>query len=686
MRGELISLLDGLQTGASAWTTRECHACLWGGLFALGVGAMCRLAPRLPAPLRAWLWWLACLKLTLDLCWAAPLALPVLPARAVRLAPAPARIVAAPATRGENMAAARAAVLPALALSPAPAPPSPAPMTLPLGLMLAWLGGIAWQTGRLGRRAVVAKRSVRMSRPAPLPGVDPAALGAALKLRRVPGILESGAVTAPCIVGLLRPVILLPVGLAAELTPDELRLALAHEMAHARRGDLLLAWLPTLTGIFFFFHPLAWWAGAEWAMAREEACDALALRATGASTASYGRLLLRMAGGGKQPAPALSLSPGYHGLRRRLVGLARAGQGGRARLGWILAAALPLLIPWRLTTAGASRLSGTQAGAHDAAPLSYAIIDLGDAGGVTDAVALDDAGHVAGTAWGIGQTARGVLWDGRGVDLGALPKQHFSLASGLSGDGRAAGTSFNIPGRGRAFVWDGTPHRVGSLPGYPYSEARGVNRAGQVVGIAETGGHDRWRAQIARAFLWQGGDISDLGTLGGAYSAAYGVNDGGVVVGKSDTATFGQTHAFLWADGRMQDLGTLGGANSLACRINARGQIAGCSETGPGETRHAFLWAEGQMRDLGTLPGMADSAAADVSDAGDAVGYAAPAPDSPARRAVLWHDGQIVDLNNLLPPGSGWLLTEARAVNARGQIAGVGLAGGHPRAFLLTPR
>lgn len=686
MHGELISLLDGLQSGASAWAVRECHACLWGGLFALGVGAMCRLAPRLPAPLRAWLWWLACLKLTLDLCWAAPLALPVLPTRAVRLAPVAVRVVVRPVPGGVYGPAAQAAVLPALARSPAPPPPSPAPMTLSLGLLLLWLGGMGWQAGRMGWQAVAVRRSVRMSRPVALPGVGLATLGAALRLRRIPGVLECGAVTAPCIVGLLRPVILLPVGLAATLTPDELRLALAHELAHARRGDLLLAWLPTLTGIFFFFHPLAWWANAEWGAAREEACDALALGATGASVTSYGRLLLRMAGEGRQPAPALSLSPGYHGLRRRLVGLTRAGQMGRVRMGWVLAAALPLLLPWRLTAAGASRLSGTQAGAHDAAPLSYQVTDLGDAGGLTDAAALDDAGQVAGTAWDAGQSARGVLWGGRGVDLGALPKHRFSLVSGLSGDGRAAGTSFNIPGRGRAFVWDGAPHRVGSLPGFPYSEARGVNRAGQVVGTAETGGHDRWRAQIARAFLWQGGDISDLGTLGGAYSAAYGVNDGGIVVGKSDTATFGQTHAFAWTDGQMQDLGTLGGANSLACRVNARGQIAGCSEIGPGETRHAFLWTEGQMRDLGTLPGLADSAAADVSDSGDAVGYASPAPDSPDRRAVLWHSGQAIDLNTLLPPGTGWLLTEARAVNARGQIAGVGLTGGHARAFLLTPR
>jgi hypothetical protein len=53
---------------------------------------------------------------------------------------------------------------------------------------------------------------------------------------------------------------------------------------------------------------------------------------------------------------------------------------------------------------------------------------------------------------------------------------------------------------------------------------------------------------------------------------------------------------------------------------------------------------------------------------------------------VLWENGQITDLNDRLPAGSGWVLTEAYGINDAGQIVG---AGGHDgiyyRAFLLTP-
>jgi hypothetical protein len=48
--------------------------------------------------------------------------------------------------------------------------------------------------------------------------------------------------------------------------------------------------------------------------------------------------------------------------------------------------------------------------------------------------------------------------------------------------------------------------------------------------------------------------------------------------------------------------------------------------------------------------------------------------------------GPIQDLNAVLPSGSGWTLTEARAINARGQIAGTGTLNGISRGFVLTPR
>src|SRR5437667_10157188 len=73
-------LAVGLIGFAQEWAGGMGRALGHGTLFILGVWAICRLFPRLPAAVRGWLWWLACLKLLIGLVWAAPLALPVLPA------------------------------------------------------------------------------------------------------------------------------------------------------------------------------------------------------------------------------------------------------------------------------------------------------------------------------------------------------------------------------------------------------------------------------------------------------------------------------------------------------------------------------------------------------------------------------------------------------------------------------
>ena len=655
---------------SALWAVRMGHACLGGGLFLAGVWAVCRLVPRLPAALRASLWWLACLKLMLDLGGIAPLALPVLPEAPVRQAsfaiPATGlkSIPAKAADTGPRAAASSAAAVPAQS----PAATSPARIPWPLLLPALWLIGVLVSLLRTAQQGLRLQALVKAAQPITL---------LTDLLPDLPPLRESADVSSPCVTGLFRPVILLPRNFAQMLSPEEIHLALAHELAHLRRFDLWLALLPTVTQTLFFFHPLVWLGCREWAAAREEACDAAALRLTGADPLHLGHLLLKLAGGG-ETAPALGLSPGYRTLKRRLVGLTSPSiHSQRSR--WLVAAALLALVPWRLTAAVRSGLAATA----QAEPLSdhYTVTDLGDA---AEAAGLNEAGQAALT-WRDGSEAQGLTGGPDALTLlGALPKHHFSRAFGINSAGEIAAASYNIPGHGRAFLWNGSPHKLGSLPGYPYSQARAVNDSGQVVGFAETGGRDRNQAHVARAFLWQSGKMTDLGTLGGAYSTATGVNNAGQIVGKADTDTIGQTHAFLWQDGAMQDLGTLGGANSLACAVSDSGTVVGSAETGDGEARHAFVWQNGTMRDLGTLPGRPSSVACGVNAAGLTVGYAEAQPDSTDKRAVLWRGGSALDLNTLLPAHSGWVLTEARAVNDRGQIVGSGVWNGHARAFLLT--
>jgi hypothetical protein len=56
------------------------------------------------------------------------------------------------------------------------------------------------------------------------------------------------------------------------------------------------------------------------------------------------------------------------------------------------------------------------------------------------------------------------------------------------------------------------------------------------------------------------------------------------------------------------------------------------------------------------------------------------------RRAFLWDEGALVDLNECIDADAPWFLTEAAAVNGRGRIAGTGIVGNEVHAFLLIPR
>ena len=95
----------------------------------------------------------------------------------------------------------------------------------------------------------------------------PTNIGAPVEVRSSPGLLEPG------VVGWLRPVVLLPHGIAERLTPSEMNAILEHELCHVRRRDNLLATLHMIVETIFWFHPLVWWIGARLLDEREHACD-----------------------------------------------------------------------------------------------------------------------------------------------------------------------------------------------------------------------------------------------------------------------------------------------------------------------------------------------------------------------------------------------------------------------------
>ncbi|TDX01239.1 M56 family metallopeptidase [Dinghuibacter silviterrae] len=101
-----------------------------------------------------------------------------------------------------------------------------------------------------------------------------------LGLRRPVTLLESGLVRVPMVVGHLKPIILVPMGILTRLPQDQLEAVLLHELAHIHRRDYLVNLLQGVVEAFLFFNPFVWWLSALIREEREHCCDDIAIAAT----------------------------------------------------------------------------------------------------------------------------------------------------------------------------------------------------------------------------------------------------------------------------------------------------------------------------------------------------------------------------------------------------------------------
>ena len=283
------------------------------------------------------------------------------------------------------------------------------------------------------------------------------------------------------------------------------------------------------------------------------------------------------------------------------------------------------------------------------------------------------------------------------------PNGTVAYNSGWPGESHILRDSGDFVAAGPPFHSSATDDTFGSA----ISQPNAINDAGVVVGSARTYG---WKSQAYLATPGPDGTYHpvSLGANGGTISSATAINNAGTVAGWTDIPGQWKNQAFV---GRSQEtIGTLGGQNSMATSINDRDQVVGWSNiktdwsppTNPNsyftpEPTHAFFYQDGKMSDLGILPGYEDSAATAINAMGQIVGHLSNTADSvitdsnsivsSPEHAAFWEPGATVptDLNDLLAPGSGWVLQAATGINASGQIAGYGTLDGQQQAFLLRP-
>ena len=100
-------------------------------------------------------------------------------------------------------------------------------------------------------------------------------------------------ISGPLAMGVFRSLVLLPASALTALSPDQLEVVLAHELAHIRRGDYLWNMIQTMVETLFFFHPAVWWVSNNLRQQRELCCDDVAL-ACCSDPVVYATALLRL--------------------------------------------------------------------------------------------------------------------------------------------------------------------------------------------------------------------------------------------------------------------------------------------------------------------------------------------------------------------------------------------------------
>ncbi|MEP6961142.1 MAG: M56 family metallopeptidase [Acidobacteriota bacterium] len=129
-------------------------------------------------------------------------------------------------------------------------------------------------------------------------------LATRLHLTRPVALIESALTNTPLTIGVFRPVILIPLGILANLPTQQIEAVLLHELAHIRRHDYFINLAQAAIEGALFYHPAVWWTSRIIRQERELCCDDLVIAATG-DAPSYAQALAALE---QHRIPTLTLS------------------------------------------------------------------------------------------------------------------------------------------------------------------------------------------------------------------------------------------------------------------------------------------------------------------------------------------------------------------------------------------
>ncbi|SOB87353.1 Signal transducer regulating beta-lactamase production, contains metallopeptidase domain [Sphingomonas guangdongensis] len=189
-------------------------------------------------------------------------------------------------------------------------------------------------------------------------------------------VIRTDATSGPLAFGVWRKYVAFPRDFADRYDPLEQDLALAHELGHHARGDLLANWIALVMLGLHWFNPVAWRAYRAFRADQEMACDALVLAGRARELrAAYGRAIVKSAHGG-----AVSAACHLHTIneikgRLKMLGVHEKSSRTRLLAGGATLAVL-LVGGLGLTASGTQAAARVRTGVEQATGVDIAAITL----------------------------------------------------------------------------------------------------------------------------------------------------------------------------------------------------------------------------------------------------------------------------------------------------------------------
>ncbi len=325
----------------------------WYAFFVFPVAwLLCHMLRQVPRKIHCWIWRVAYFKIIVGAIWIAPVMLPILPVGNTNISPV---IENAQIADGdlENTAATQT-VLPS--------------STDSIGSQFKWtylLVGV-WSIGflffltrtfREWMHSTKIRQQGTICESGPVFELFQQSV-TAMGIQNQPRLFKSDHSDVPALIGIFRPIVVVPTDLIQRSHPRELSLVFRHEIGHLKRMDLIWNLLPRIVAVTLYFHPLTWIANRRWQISQELACDELVLQSPDANRKTYANALVQVAEFMRRDHRNAGLSAvgavsSFRSLRERIITMQTLTRWSRFKLALIacclVVVSIAVIIPWQLT-------------------------------------------------------------------------------------------------------------------------------------------------------------------------------------------------------------------------------------------------------------------------------------------------------------------------------------------------